>query len=181
MKYDKQKTINHPVSTTYPCCIQDFNEVVKNEDKSLSQIPNLLNDVDVLNLDCAKDKKSIEVGEERPKSMDITFAISENNNSEMVLVDFKLNFINPDNLSRENLVKKVNDSIVFLGNSIPIHNEHIFVFQHNKVQQAINRLQRMIPKIPNNYVAMDLQDLINNYFKKYQSTTISIYGGVETE
>lgn len=166
MKYDKQKTINHPVSATYPCCIQDFNEVVKNEDESLSQIPNLLNDVDVLNLDYAKDKKSIEVGEERPKSMDITFAISENNDSEMVLVDFKLNVRNPNTLKKDGLERKVSDSIVFLGNSIPIHNQYVFVFQPKKVQQARNRLQRMIPKIPNNYVAMDLQDLINRYFEK---------------
>lgn len=170
MKYDKQKTISHPVSITYSCCIQDFNEVVKNEDDELNAKQYtcvFLSSVEVLNLDCAKDKKyPIEVGKERPKSMDITFAISENNDSEMVLVDFKLNVRNPNTLKKDGLERKVSDSIVFLGNSIPIHNQYIFVFQPKRVQQARNRLQRMIPKIPNNYVAMDLQDLINRYFEK---------------
>lgn len=63
MKYDKQKTINHPVSTTYPCCIQDFNEVVKNEDDELNTKQYtcvFLSSVEVLNLDCAKEIKNIQ-------------------------------------------------------------------------------------------------------------------------
>lgn len=168
MEYNKDKTINHPIAIQHPCCVQDFNEVVKKEDDVLKvkdEIPNFISDVKVFNIDDAKNEKyPIEMGEERPKSMDITFAISENDNSEMVLVDFKLNIRNPDNLKKEDLEGKVNDSIVFLGNSIPIHSEYIFVLQPNKVQQARNRLQRMIPEIPNNYVAMDLSELIQKYF-----------------
>lgn len=168
MEYNKDKTINHSIVIQHPCCVQDFNEVVKKEDDGLKikdDVPNFISDAKVLNIDDAKNEKyPIEMGEERPKSMDITFAISDNNDSEMVLVDFKLNVRSPNTLKKDGLERKVSDSIVFLGNSIPIHNQYIFVFQPKKVQEARNRLQRMIPKIPNNYVAMDLQDLIKRYF-----------------
>lgn len=167
MKYDKQKTIDHPISIQYPCCIQDFNEVVKEEDNVLKEKQYtcvFLSNIEVLNLDYAVKKNYLINNIQRCNSMDITFAISENDNSEMVLVDFKLNVRNPENLKKEDLEGKVNDSIVFLGNSIPIHNQYIFIFQLSKVQQARNRLQRMVPKISNNYVAMDLSELIQKYF-----------------
>lgn len=169
MEYNKDKTINHPISIQYPCCVQDFNEVVKKEDDGLKikdEIPNFISDVKVLNIDDAKDEKyPIEMGEERPKSMDITFAISEDDKAEMVLVDFKLNVVNPNNLTTAELVGKVNDSITFLGDSISIHNQYIFVFQPNIKHIAERKLyRRMLGKIPNNYIAMDLQDLINKYF-----------------
>lgn len=170
MKYDKRKTINHPIAIQYSCCIQDFNEVVKKEDDELKvkdEIPNFISDVKVFNIDDAKDKKyPIEMGEERPKSMDITFAISENDRAEMLLVDFKLNIEGRklNGIKKIDLEGKVNDSMLFLGNSIPIHNQYIFIFQSSKVQQARNRLQRMVPKIPNNYVAIDLSELIQKYF-----------------
>lgn len=168
MKYDKQKTINHPISIQYPCCVQDFNEVVKQEDNVLKAKQQytcvFLSNIKVLNLDCAVKKNYLINNIQRCYSMDITFAISENHNSEMVLVDFKLNIRNPDNLKKEDLEGKVNDSMLFLGNSIPIHNQYIFVLQPNKVLQARNRLKRMIPKIANNYVAMDLSELIQKYF-----------------
>lgn len=170
MKYDKQKTINHPISITYSCCIQDFNEVVKEEDnvlKAKQYTCVFLSSVEVLNLDCVKDKQyPIEIGKERPKSMDISFAISENDRTEMILVDFKLNIEGKklNGIKKIDLEGNVNDSISFLGNSTPIHDQYIFVFQLNKVQQARNRLQRMHPKIPNNYIAMDLLELIQKYF-----------------
>lgn len=182
MEYNKNKTISHPIAIQHPCCIQDFNEVIKNEDDTLKTKQYsciFISSVEVLNLDCAKNKEyPIGMGKERPKSMDITFAISENDKAEIVLVDFKLNIVNPNTLKKEDLEGKVNDSMLFLCNSIPIHNQYIFVLQPNKVQQARNRLQRMLPKIPNNYIAMDLSELINKYFR---NTTIGIYGGVEVE
>lgn len=142
---------------------------MKNEDDELKARQYtcvFLSSVEVLNLDCAKDKEyPIEEGKERPKSMDITFAISENDKAEMVLVDFKFNMENPNNLTTEELVGKVNDSIAFLGNSTPIHNQYIFVFQPNIKHIAERKLyRRMLGKIPNNYKAMDLQDLIKRYF-----------------
>ncbi|GIM61472.1 hypothetical protein CAPN008_15220 [Capnocytophaga canis] len=165
MKYNKTKTINHPLSVKYHCCLKDFNQVVFNEDDSLAALTHFVNDVEVLNLDCAKDKEYFGENTEKPKSMDITFAISDVNKTEMILVDFKLNVKNPNNLTTEELVGKVDDSIELLGSSVPIHSQYIFIFQPNKKQQAENKLyRRMKGRIPNNYKAMDLQDLIKKYF-----------------
>ncbi|MFK8296181.1 hypothetical protein ACI760_08340 [Capnocytophaga canimorsus] len=93
--------------------------------------------------------------------MDIAFAVSNTDTTEMVLVDFKLNVTNPNNLTTEELVGKIDDSIELLESSLPTHSQYIFIFQPNKKQQAENKLyRRMKGRIPNNYKAMDLQDLI---------------------
>lgn len=165
MKYDKTKTINHPLSVKHPYCLKDFNQAVFDEDESLRIVPHLVNDVEVLNLDYVKDKEYFGENTEKPKSMDIAFAVSNTDTTEMVLVDFKLNVTNPNNLTTEELVGKVDDSIELLGSSVPIHSQYIFIFQPNKKQQAENKLyRRMKGRIPNNYKAMDLQDLIKKYF-----------------
>lgn len=82
----------------------------------------------------------------------------------MLLVELRFNYKNLANLNRIVLLEKVNGSFLALDNSVDINSNYIFIFQPHLVQQAINRLQRMNPKIPNNYTAMDLDQLIANYF-----------------
>lgn len=96
--------------------------------------------------------------------MDTTFAISNTSSIEMLLVELRFNYRNLSNLDRNELLGKVSGSINLLGNSVVINNNYIFIFQPNLIQQAINRLQRMNPRIPNNYIAMDLNQLISVYF-----------------
>lgn len=165
MKYDRIKTITHPLSVKYHCCLKNFNQVIFNEDDSLLTVKNYLTDTEVIDLDCAEKERCLPTNIPRHKTMDITFAVSDNAKTEMVLVDFKLNVKNPDNLTTAELVGKVTGSINLLGHTAPIHNQYIFVFQPNKKAQAENKLyRRMNGKIPNNYKATNLQDLIKKYF-----------------
>ena len=96
--------------------------------------------------------------------MDTTFAISDSITLEMLLVELRFNYTNLANLNRTVLLEKVSGSHLTLKNIENIHRDYIFIFQPHLVQQAINRLQRMNPRIPNNYVAMDLSQLIQLYF-----------------
>lgn len=165
MKYDKLTTKNHNVSKQYLCCLEDFNKIVHREDDELKnkQIPQLVSDVEVLNLDCAEGKRCAPNNIQRNKTMDIAFAVSDSLNIEILLVEFRFNYKNPNNLQKVDLEGKVSGSKSFLGNSVKINDNYIFIFKPSLIQQARNRMQRMNPKIPNNYIVMDLEGLVTKY------------------
>lgn len=165
MKYDKLTTKNHNVSKQYLCCLEDFNKIVHREDDELKnkQIPQLVSDVEVLNLDCAEEKRCDPNNIQRNKTMDIAFAISDSLNIEILLVEFRFNYINPYNMKKGDLEGKVSGSKSILGNSVKINDNYIFIFKPNLIQQARNRMHKMNPKIPNNYIVMDLDGLVRKY------------------
>lgn len=165
MKYNKNETLNHIVSQKYPCCIKDYNDIILSEDDLLVSKPSYFKDVEAIDLDCVE----IETAklERRPivhSTMDSAFAISDVNNLEMLLVEFRFNYSNLSNLLRKKLLDKVSGSIVILGTSIKINDTYIFIFKPNLVQQARSRFRRMNPQLPNNFIAMDLIDLKTQYF-----------------
>lgn len=164
MKYNKVETKKHLVSQTYPCCVKDFNQIVLDEDDSLTTLPTFFTDVEVLDLDCVEIEKARNEHRNQNRTMDTTFAISDATSLEMLLVELRFNYTNLANLNRIELLEKVAGSQLILGNSVKICGDYIFIFQPHLVQQAINRLQRMNPRIPNNYIAMDLTQLIGIYF-----------------
>lgn len=164
MNYDKTQTENHIVSKTHTCCVKDFNQIILNEDNNLAALPTTFNNVTVLDLDCVEIINAKNETRNQNRTMDCTFAISNAATIQMLLVELRFNYKNLANLNRIVLLEKVNGSFLALDNSVDINSNYIFIFQPHLVQQAINRLQRMNPKIPNNYTAMDLDQLIANYF-----------------
>lgn len=164
MKYNKEKTLDHIISKTFPCCVKDFNQVILDEDDNLNNIPSFFTDVLVIDLDCVEKNKAKTERRIQCKTMDNTFAISNVSSIEMLLVELRFNYRNLSNLDRNELLGKVSGSINLLGNSVVINDNFIFIFQPDLLQQAINRLQRMNPRIPNNYIAMDLNQLMSVYF-----------------
>ena len=163
MKYNNIETKKHPLSQSYSCCIKDFNDVIFCEDQALKSTPNIVSDVEVLNLDCAEEKRCDPNNIQRNKTMDIAFAISDSLNIEILLVEFRFNYINPYNMKKGHLEGKVSGSKSILGNSVKINDNYIFIFKPNLIQQARNRMHKMNPKIPNNYIVMDLDGLVRKY------------------
>lgn len=164
MKYNKVETKKHIVSQTYSCCVKDFNQIVLDEDDSLVELPSIFTNVEVLDLDCVEIAVARSEHRNQNRTMDTTFTISDASKLEMLLVELRFNYTNLANLNRIELLEKVAGSKLILGNSVKIFEDYIFIFQPSLVQQAINRLQRMNPRIPNNYVAMDLGQLLSIYF-----------------
>lgn len=164
MKYNKVETKKHIVSQENPCCVKDFNQIVLDEDDSLAVLPNIFTDAEVIDLDCVEIEKARSEHRNQNRTMDTTFAISDSSAIEMLLVELRFNYVNLANLNRIELLEKVSGSELILGTTVNIHQDYIFIFQPHLVQQAINRLQRMNPRIPNNYIAMDLNELFLRYF-----------------
>jgi hypothetical protein len=98
--------------------------------------------------------------------MDCTFAIEieETDSYEMLMVELRYNYLNLQNLTRTKLLDKVSGSTLALGNSVIISNIFIFIFTTALKEQARSRLFRMIPRVPNNYVVMDIYELKAQYF-----------------
>ncbi|MGE9310139.1 hypothetical protein ACLOAU_00715 [Niabella sp. CJ426] len=165
MKYCSETTTTHPTSVSCPHCVNDFNDLLSAEGYIASQQLFNMGEV-VLNLDCVEATCAAAAGLERAKSMDLAFGISDLKKEcqLMVLVEIRLNYQNPNNVRRDKLHEKVLGSIAALGSHLPIYANYIFVFREDKKQEARNRFFRMNPKIPNEYLVMDLDELKATFF-----------------
>ncbi len=163
MKYNRDSTINHELVQKYPNCLQDFDEIIFNDDDSLDSKPNDFNNVKVINLDDVEISVSREQNNrQRNKTMDTTFVISNENKEEMLLVELRFNYTNLKNLKLSELKGKIEGSCLLLNDLI--HEKYIFIFKTNVTPVARNRLSRMNPKPPQNYEVMDLDKLKETYF-----------------
>jgi hypothetical protein len=169
MKYCNTTTINHPIAQTYSDCLQNINHILFNDSQDCHGyiVPNFENNEIVINLDDVETKLTNDLGRlEKNMSMDLAFGLSnsDSTNQEMLMVELRLNYLNPNNLKKEKIDGKVTGSILALGNHTPIHEKYIFIFKTNQVAEAKNRLFRMIPTVNSNYIVMDLENLKSIYF-----------------
>lgn len=164
MKYSKPKTASHIVARTYPSCLVDIDQLIFKDDDSLLEVGNQFQNSDVIDLDGVEILRAKNERRNRKSTMDCTFAISDGSKTEMLLVEFRFNYENLKNLNRNKLVDKVECSREILGDSIPITENSIFIFKKELRAQAESRLYRMYPRVPNNYVVMDLDELKTHFF-----------------
>lgn len=164
MKYSKPKTASHIVARTYPSCLADMDQLIFKDDDSLLEAGNEFDNSEVIDLDGVEILRAQAERRNRKSTMDCTFAISDDAKTEMLLVEFRFNYKKLKNLNRNKLVDKVECSREILGDSIPINEDSIFIFKKELKAQAESRLFRMYPRVPNNYVVMDLDDLKAHFF-----------------
>lgn len=160
MKYSKQKTVSHIVAQNYSSCLVDIDQLIFQDDDSLFEVGNKFDNSNVIDLDGVEILRAKTERRNQKSTMDCTFAISNEFKTEMLLVEFRFNYVNLQNLNRNKLVDKVECSHEILGDSLPINENSIFIFQKNLKAQAQSRLYRMYPRVPNNYIVMDLDDLM---------------------
>lgn len=159
MKYNNTETETHIVAKTYSSCLVDIDQLIFKDDDSLLEVGNEFDNSVVIDLDGVEILRAQADKRNRKSTMDCTFAISDDTKTEMLLVEFRFNYVNLQNLNRNKLVDKVECSQEILGDSIPINENSIFIFQKNLKAQAQSRIYRMNPRVPNNYLVMDLDDL----------------------
>jgi len=165
MKYCQDTTENHPVAIEYPHCIEDINTHLADEGYSPAG-PLFIHNETVIDLDEAEMVYANQQNRPVSQSMDMTIGLRNKSGykREMLLVEFKFNMKNPNNLSQVDMRGKVAGSINILGLTPPISSQYIFIFQPNLVEEARNRMARMIPGIPTDYIAMSIYDLKSIYF-----------------
>lgn len=155
MKYDQNVTKSHPLSKSYPTCLESINDVIHNEGGKFSPFQNEV----ALNLDKIKEIQHLD----NMCSMDITFGISFRNNQKMLLVEFKLRCTVPTSLKNDNCRNKIRDSITILSDcGIQIHNKNVFIFNDKLLKQSRNILSRVL-LIPSAEV-LSINELKEKYF-----------------
>jgi hypothetical protein len=166
MKYCRDTTINHVVALKHNACLEDINSLIRQEGYSDAS-PLFTNAEIVLNMDKAEDIVArLENRLEKNKSMDMAFGIAYPNSTKvkMLLVELRLNYSNPNNLSKAEIEEKVAGTSLLLSNIPEIIKMYIFIFKTGQLAEAYSRLFRMIPKINSNYVVMDIEHLKSTYF-----------------
>lgn len=168
MKYCKITTISHPVSLSHNECLEHISNILQRESTECIDctFPIFDKENTVINLDKTEAIKAEIEKRTRNKSMDFAFGIVDSNSTvkEILMIELRLNYKNPNNLSKTELEGKVSGSISILKDNIPIHNKYIFIFKTSQISEAENRLFRMRPSINSNYIVMDVDKLKEMYF-----------------
>ncbi|KLT64744.1 hypothetical protein [Pedobacter sp. BMA] len=164
MKYSKQATLDLAKSLNKEECLQGINQLTLKEGSSDA---NIFTDGEVvLDMDCVEHKFASIEKRSPVKSMDSAFVTTDSTGtkSELVMVEYRFNYKNLANLSRVELLQKVAGSTAAAQSTTNVHPNYYFVFNSNLKNQAISRLARMNPVIPQHYKAIDLKDIQDLFF-----------------
>lgn len=165
MKYSKTETLKLSAQINKDRCLEYLNDLILKEGCS-ETMPVFVNNEIILDMDCVELQLAMANSRNQNKSMDSAFVIADNvgTKKEILLVEFRFNYTNMKNLDRNELEGKVAGSINSLNPITNIHNQYFFIFNSSLKNQAISRLNRMLPRIPNNYIATDIADLKLKFF-----------------
>lgn len=165
MKYSKVETLALSVQIDKVGCLIDLNTLILKEG-CLDTMPVFINNEVVIDMDCVELRIAQAERRNRNKSMDSSFVIVDCsiNANEILLVEFRFNYENMKNLDKKSLFNKVLGSRNALSPLTNIHDKYIFIFDTDLKQQAISRFRRMVPSMPNNFIATDIHFLKAAYF-----------------
>lgn len=176
MNYSKTETLNHFIAKNYPSCVKDLDMIIQTNDNQLKTKLNHFAEVIAIDLDAVQEEIAIRNKKDKDSSTDIFFVVIDTNDKrKCILVELKLNVENPynyfnKNKNREDLKKKIVDSIALLGETTDIHQEYYFVFKvyNLKGSPVLDIAKRILFNISQqnqqNYIALSLDDLKQHFF-----------------
>lgn len=165
MKYSKEKTLELVNVLDKERCIKDLNTLIKIEGYSGTTDPF---SADTVAIDMDRLERFVASSESRNlnRSMDSSFVISNEQSSCIVFVEFRFNYVTIKNVKGLELVEKQQGSCLICTNKgrHNFHSDFYYVFSEGYVQQGKNRLRRLFPLVPNNFVACSIEDIRNDFF-----------------
>lgn len=165
MKYCKTTTMNHSVSLVHSDCIENINELVQREGHDVNELV-FINKEICLNIEIVESKVAALENRNRNKSMDFAIGLSNSltNDKEILLVELKLNLQNPRNIKKEELEAKVLGSSNILSNELPNHNQYLFIFKDNFIEQARYSFRCIKPNFNSNFIPLNITQFHSKYF-----------------
>ena len=158
MKYSKDVTINHPISSRYKRHLIELNELMRREGANRDYFNN---DTPVIDLDAIEKSKRTGFAKE---TMDFSIGLSHNHNRQMLLVEAKIRVANSNNLNKSELSDKIKHSKELLTHEITISKDMIFLFQEKIIQKAKHTLLRHFNNNPN-FKACTISQFKEEYFQ----------------
>jgi hypothetical protein len=168
MTYSEEITCNHSVIKRFDNCLEDINQLIINEGKDYyGIIPHFANNEVVINLDEAEIQVANSENRILNPSMDMAFGIVNDDNSikAMLMVELKLNVINPNRLNEVNLIGKAQGSQKILGNEITIYDKWLIVVKGDLIDETRSKLDRMYGRILHNFIPTGIDQLKSDYFQ----------------
>ncbi len=164
MKYSKTATIDFANLINKEECLQEIGRLTIKEGCKDARV--FTGGEIILDMDCVEHKSARKEKRKTVKSMDSAFLIEDINGvvSEIVFVEYRFNYTNLTNLNRAALVEKVAGSTIAANSPSNLHDNYYFVFDSNIKNQAINRLARMNPAVPQQFKAVNIQDIYDAFF-----------------
>jgi len=144
MKYCEATTINHPLSSKYPAQVEPINTIFTNEGFELEifEKEKAIN-LDKIEIELCRGKCSLQ------PTMDFAIGLSKKGkNSQMLLVELKLNVNIPSNIARKEIDNKIKHSIEVLSHVPQIHFEKYVLFRKNQIAVAKSYMARLYGKSP---------------------------------
>ena len=175
MKYCKTTTMNHSVSLVHSDCIENINELVQREGHDVNELV-FINKEICLNIEIVESKVAALENRNRNKSMDFAIGLSNSltNDKEILLVELKLNLQNPRNIKKEELEAKVLGSSNILSNELPNHNQYLFIFKDNFIEQARYSFRCIKPNFNSNFIPLNITQFHSKYFYFINSYGINL-------
>lgn len=164
MKYSKQATINFAKHIDKEMCLEEIGKLIVKE--GYKETTATFNDEVVLNMDCVEGKVASKEKRSPNKSMDSAFVALDGSGTiqEIVFVEYRFNYENMSNLKKEDLFGKVSGSTSALGSPANINGNYYFVFNSDIKEQARSRFNRMVPAMPQHYIATDMVGVKKEFF-----------------
>lgn len=164
MRYNKFSTLRLSVGRDWNDCLKSLSDLAVAEG-CVDTLPAYTSGIVVLDSDRIERKLSTALRRSPNKSMDLCCVISDNTLglSEILLVELRFNYQNMKNLKKSDLYDKVNGTAAALAPNT-IHNKYYFIFNSSLKFQAMRRFRNMVPSMPQNFVATDMQDLLTLHF-----------------
>lgn len=164
MKYSKKATIDFAKSINKEECLQEIGQLTIKEGCKDAGV--FTGGEIIIDMDCVEHKSASKEKRQTVKSMDSAFLIEDINGviREIVFVEYRFNYTNLTNLNRAALVEKVAGSTIAANSPSNLHDNYYFVFDSNIKNQAINRLARMNPAVPQQFKAVNIQDIHDTFF-----------------
>lgn len=160
MKYDRNLTVNHPLSVGYPQYLERINQIVLDEGGTQQ----IFNGKVALNLDKVK-TNSGQRDISRLKSMDMIIGLNNTpgTNPHTLLIDFKLRCNGIRSISTGDCKEKIKDSkLLLFGSGISVYNKYLFIFNDQLIQQfrsiIIRGLQNPFAEV------LTVEEFRNEYF-----------------
>ncbi|OOH86482.1 hypothetical protein BMT54_10730 [Pasteurellaceae bacterium 15-036681] len=143
----------------------DFRILVNRDDNESTEAQFIPSSYQVIDMDKLEANIASFYRRKKRKSMDCSFIVENNTSIYTVLVELRLNYTELANLKLTALKQKVkNSSAQAKLFGYPIYNELYFIFRNNIKQQAINRLNRMVPKCPSHYEVKTVEEMVEMFF-----------------
>ncbi|KAF2518361.1 hypothetical protein E0W68_10090 [Flavobacterium salilacus subsp. salilacus] len=161
MKYCKNITEAHPFIMECSNSLIKIEKLLVNEGlkgaNPFTDTEHLVVNMDHVETYFAKKEKRNE-----RSSMDFSFGISSPS-EKYVLAELRFNYKKITNISKVDLIHKVEGSITTLKGKVELNSEYLFIFQSNQKEQARSLFYRNL-RMPKNYLVKDVTELKTDFF-----------------